>query len=154
MTRYDFSALIEERHTIGRLGLLAERGAAGVCANVRHVVHHAPAGMDFGYAGPGPSDLALSALCALISPPDPCDEIRLDLLPEPSRPRAAANDRLWSMTTSGGERISRLAWRLHQSFETTFVMTMKGDVGYVPLDIMDSWIEVQSRALIERSCDG
>jgi len=152
MTRYDFSALIEGGHTIGRLGLVVERGPAGVSANVRHVVWHSPPGVDFGYAGSGPSDLALSALCALISPPDPCDEERMSSLPPGSYERASANDRLWSMRTPSGERISRLAWRLHRPFETTFVMTMRGDFGYVPLEIMESWIDVQSRSIIERAC--
>lgn len=152
MTRHHFSDLIEGRHTIGRLGLLVEKGPAGVYANVRHVVYHSPTGMNFGYAGAGPADLALSALCALIVPPDPDDEERMDTLPPESYARASANDRLWSVRTPDGERISRLALRLHDAFEATFVVTMRGDFGYVPIDIMDSWIEVQSRALIERSC--
>lgn len=151
MTGHDFSALLERRHTIGRLGLLVERGAAGVSANVHHVVYHSPAGMEFGYAGAGPADLALSTLSALVAPPDPHDEGRLHTLPPSSYARAAANDRLWSIRTPGRERISRLAWRLHRSFETTFIVTMRGDCGYVPLEIISSWIEIQSRGLIERS---
>jgi len=152
MNRHDFSALFEGRHTIGRLGLVVERGPAGVSANVRHVVWHSPSGMDFGYAGNGPADLALSTLCALISPPDLYDEDRMSTLPAESYERASVNDRLWSVRSPGGERISRLAWRLHRSFETTFVVTMRGEFGYVPLEIMDSWIDVQSRSMIERAC--
>lgn len=152
MTTHDFSALIGGRYTIGRLGLVVERGPVGVCANVRHVVWHSPSGLDFGYSGNGPADLALSALCALVPPPHLHDEARMSILPPESYRRASANHRLWSVDTPGGERISRLAWRLHRAFETTFVVTMRGDVGYVPVEIMESWIEVQSRGMIERAC--
>ncbi len=150
MTRNNFSALIATRCTIGRLGLVAERGPAGVFANVRHVVCHSPSGMDYGHAGPGSADLALSSLCAIIAPPDPAAERSLHSLSPPGYDEADADDRLWSVVTPRGERISRLAWRLHQPFKRTFVMAMKDDGPYVPLDIILSWIDVQSQALIER----
>lgn len=150
MTRNDFSALIEARYSIGRLGLVAERGSAGMFANVRHVVYHSPDGMDYGNDGIAAADLALSSLCALIDPPRPEDEERLYALGHAEYDRADVHDRLWSVRTPRHERISRLAWRLHQPFKRTFVTTMRGEGAYVPLDIMLSWIDVQSRALVER----
>lgn len=150
MTRNEFSALIATQCTIGRLGLMAERGPAGVFANVRHVVCHSPRGIDYGHGGPGGADLALSSLCALIPPPDPAIERRQHSFVPPRYDEADADDRLWSVLTPRGERISRLAWRLHQPFKRTFVVAMKGDDPYVPLDIILSWIDVQSRALIDR----
>lgn len=151
MAAFDFHTLLQEPASIARYGLLAERGEHGVCANVRHVVHHSPAGLNFGYGGSGPADLALSALCALISPPDPEDERWLLELDSRTFMIADADDRLWSERVGPDNvRISRLAWKLHQPFKTTFVMTMKGDSAYVPLRVMLEWIDMQSKTLRER----
>ncbi len=35
------------------------------CATVRHVVRHSPTGIEWGYSGSGPADLAWSVLLAL-----------------------------------------------------------------------------------------
>ncbi|MFZ3481619.1 hypothetical protein [Sphingomonas sp. 3-13AW] len=150
MAMHDFNALTEHWHTIEDLGLIAERGSSGVFANVRHVIYHSPNGLDFGTDCVKSSDLALSALCALIPAPNPVDEALLERLDAEAYGIAETHDHLWSVRTPKMERISRLAWRLHQPFKMTFILSMKGKSGYVPVDIMREWIEVHSRALIER----
>jgi hypothetical protein len=151
MGDYDFRALLRDPLPVDRIGLVVERGERGVRANVPHVVYHSPTGYNYGYAGAGPADLALSTLCALIPPPDPAAEERVRALGGSARKRADADDSLWSLTTPDGVRISRLAMRLHGFFQDTFVVAMKDDHAHVPIHILTSWIEVQSRALLERS---
>ncbi len=41
---------------------LVKDTATGAAAPLRHVVRHSPTGMEWGYGGSGPSDLALSIL--------------------------------------------------------------------------------------------
>ena len=148
---YDFRELLGMSAPIDRVGLVVERGADGVRANVSHVVWHSPGGLDFGRSGPGAADLALSVMCALIPPPTTENERRAWNLKGIARRVADADDALWSLKTPQGMRISKLAWTLHDLFMRTFVMTMKEDVRHLPVEIMRSWIDMQVQGMRDRA---
>ena len=64
----------EEKYTpvairgVGAFDVMLERDANGYAtANVHHtIVHHSPAGFEWGYGGSGPAELALNILSAMI----------------------------------------------------------------------------------------
>lgn len=54
----------------GTVGVLRV-GPDGQLTPLRHRLHHSPSGMEWGYAGSGPADLARSMLADYLQDPDP-----------------------------------------------------------------------------------
>lgn len=62
VVRY-FTEREPDEHGLGCVLLYVELDVAGVnTAPVPHVVYHSPTGLEYGYAGSGPADMALSIL--------------------------------------------------------------------------------------------
>jgi len=104
-----------------RRGEHGRRGPYTLHFNFRQViVHHSPAGMEWGYGGSGPADAALNIL-HLFLPPG-CDG------QEPVR--------LWQ-----GE-CSQVAWNLHQEFKRLYVATLPDEGGVIAAEEVERFIKV------------
>lgn len=68
MSHYATAYLLER--VAGTVGVLLV-GPDGQLTPLRHRVHHSPSGMEWGYAGSGPADLAYSMLADYLQDPDP-----------------------------------------------------------------------------------
>lgn len=112
-------------------GLQLIRSVSGaVCYNTPHYcVHHSPTGYNFGYAGSGPSDLALNTV-----------------------------EHLLHLMGYKGKRITdlfdgscfRAAWKLHQLFKDKFIATIsRKEGGCVPYQDMVDWIQGHQQVLDE-----
>lgn len=102
--------------------VLLQRTPEGVATNLPIVIaHHSPTGIEWGYGGSGPADLALSILNAFI-------------------PANAGQhtERCWS-----GQTVSAEAWALHQPFKRAFVETMPYEGGTISGEAIRAWIEEQ-----------
>lgn len=96
--------------------------------NVKWVVrHHSPSGLEVGYSGSGPADLALNAMAAL----------------HPIKGGEA--ERLFD------GRCSREAWHLHQTFKFRFLVTADRQGGRIPWPEISLWLEEQGRELKDLS---
>lgn len=124
-------------------GLVARRKAGNVLrANVAHVVLHSPTGIECGYAGSGPADLALSALVALLPAPSADEEAAALAHPDRLERQAAWADPSRRADVVGPQRVrvSRLALALYQRFKDTFVACMAPEGGQVPIAAMRRWV--------------
>lgn len=74
---------------------------------LRHVVRHSPTGMEWGYGGSGPADLALSILADYLSRAG--REVRVRQMPE---------------AVPGPKVIEQLADMLHQDFKADVIATL------------------------------
>ena len=114
--------------------VIRRAAAFGVTASVRlgaeiyplrHVPVHSPTGLETGYGGSGPADLALSILC--------------DYLGAEARDSA---DFGWDAAPE-----ALLAWRLHQGFKFAFIAPRKLEVGAryeISARDIHEWIAEQS----------
>ena len=85
-----------------------------VAPRLKHIVHHSPTGMEWGYGGSGPADTALSILA------DHFDE----------KPTRAA---LLSGTPQ--------CWRYHQAFKWEFIAKLPRDQEWqITTKEIDSWV--------------
>lgn len=90
------------------------RSAAGVDVSIpQSVVHHSPAGFEWGYGGSGPADLALNILAAIF----PGDEVKCFR-----------------------GRCSETAWSLHQEFKWKFVAALPRDGGVIRAVAVEHWL--------------
>jgi hypothetical protein len=91
---------------------------------VTHVVHHSPTGLEYGYSGSGPTDLALTLLCHVfgVNPITFAEQVRGRLTPDP-------------MTDN--------LWRLRCPFRDHFISRLDGEIGEHEItrhDIME-WLK-------------
>jgi hypothetical protein len=103
------------------LSRFAYRRGAARMTGVEILHHHSPTGPNWGYAGSGPADAALSILAHCL--PVGCDG---------ERPVE-----LWK-----GE-CSCLAWILHQSFKRRFVARVPEAGGVILGEAVDAWLDEQ-----------
>lgn len=139
------AALFDQAGSLERHGLIVERTADGtVRANVAHVVSHSPTGFECGYGGSGPADLALSVMHALLPPVPEAEEAALDAL-DGRELEAALDDPMRTTVRAGasGQRVSALAWQLHQRFKADFIARMPREGGMVPIAEIRAWIEAE-----------
>jgi hypothetical protein len=96
------------------------RTIAGFKTNVRWIVrHHSLVGFDIGYAGSGPSDLALNAMANLF------------------HAEGEETERLFDGT------VSRRAWTLHQDFKFKFLAGADPDKGWIEWETIEVWLDEQ-----------
>jgi len=86
---------------------------------VQRVRHHSPTGMEWGYAGSGPADLALNILDRFL----PVGEDGWDGV------------RCWDTHV-----VSRIAWALHQEFACAFVAALPYEGGVISGARIRAWI--------------
>ena len=99
------------------------------CRLLTVITHHSPDGIEWGYAGSGPADLALSLLA------DFFDET-------PERVRDALRS-LWAPRSK--------AAALHQRFKSEFLANEQRDDWQIRADVIDVWLASPSnRACLER----
>jgi len=90
---------------------VGHNGDAPQVRPLKHVAYHSPSGLEWGYGGSGPADLALSILC--------------DLLDEHPQ---------------GMEEIERTqAWHFHQAFKWQVVSTW-GEAWHIREDQVRHWL--------------
>lgn len=75
-------------------------------------------GIEWGYQGSGPADLALNILARHLPPHETGETIEL-----------------WD-----GSRVSREAWDLHQEFKRQVIAAVPFDGGIIPRDLIRNWI--------------
>jgi len=84
-----------------------------------HVSYHSPDGVEWGYAGSGPADLALALLA--------------DYFDEPPEFVLAALRSIWTPRSK--------AAALHQSFKERFVATERRDEWQLHSDAIEAWLQ-------------
>ena len=110
-------------------GLVCVRINDEANVNVPHKhKHHSPTGLEWGYGGSGPADLALNVLALMM----PCfgDDIEAN-----------------AVKLADGSTVSREAWALHQQFKWDFLATMPHEGGMIPIDSIRAWCAVQVAGL-------
>lgn len=95
------------------------RCCAPVVSIAQTIIHHSPAGFEWGYGGSGPADLALVILHHCL--PVGCD--------------GAPAVKLFK------GRCSQIAWTLHQDFKRAFIAGMADEGGVIPGAEIDAWID-------------
>jgi hypothetical protein len=95
---------------------------------LRHIAYHSPTGLDLGYPGSGPADLALSIL--------------VDHLGEGSRWRQAEGEERPPRVPRGSR-----AWDLHQDFKRRFIASADRSGLVLREDEIGQWIEEHSHEL-------
>lgn len=156
--RLDLATLIDTRDSLRRHGLIVERRPDGsIAANADLVPLHGTA-FECGYGGSGPADLALAVMHALLPPLLSPDDQAVAFGTDELEPRADLDELLdedqnWS-TPVGRDRVhvSNLAQKLHQAFKWDHIATMNRDGGFVPIEVIDAWIERKRTELKEHRC--
>jgi hypothetical protein len=98
----------------------------------RKHIHHSPGGFEFGYAGSGPSDLALNIM-AMFCPLGGASSYDS----EDDRP-VKLFDRSF---------VSRTAWKLHQDFKFEFIACLDQDLGgVISGEIIANWVQKKVEA--------
>lgn len=130
-------------------GLITERLSDGsLRANVAHVRYHSTVGVDCGYPGSGPADLALSVLHALLPPPSLAEERAQFDLEDEAFERAMMDPQRWSETVGIDKvRVSKLALMLHQDFKSDVIAKLDADGDFVPITVIRQWIAHARRRL-------
>jgi hypothetical protein len=101
--------------------IIWNRTASGLQTNIRwRVRHHSPTGLEIGYPGSGPADLALNAMVALF-PIQGKEEVAI-----------------WE------GHVSRKAWDLHQPFKFAFLAAADRQSGRIEWAKIEAWIEENS----------
>ncbi len=99
--------------------VLRRQGEWIIKTNVPHlVVHHSPTGFEFGYAGSGPSDLALNIVEAMLN--------RFGY----------HGDR----TSCFEGSCFSLAYRLHQPFKVAFIASAPRQGSVIPYPVIKAWM--------------
>ncbi|MPZ50643.1 MAG: hypothetical protein GEU75_15325 [Dehalococcoidia bacterium] len=99
------------------------------CRNLTVVTYHSPTGIEWGYAGSGPADLALSILA--------------DYFGETPQQVQVALRSLWSARSK--------AAALHQRFKEDFLAQERRDEWQIRADVIDAWLASPSnRTCLER----
>lgn len=105
-------------------GLICERREGGVAVNVPWLhKHHSPTGLEWGYGGSGPADLALNVL-----------EHMVFLLGDELHYGAD------KVKLSDGTYVEEPAWRLHGDFKRLFISAIPSEGGTIPFAKMKEWI--------------
>jgi len=148
-TEMDLQTLAAPTDSLATHGLIVERlGDGSLKANVAHVRYHSTAGVDAGYPGSGPADLALSVLHELLPPPSPEQEQAQFDLDEEALERAMMDPQRWSETIGIDKvRVSKLALMLHQDFKAHVIAKLDADSDYVPIATIRAWIANARRRL-------
>jgi hypothetical protein len=135
-TGIDDSPVLAGVRRIEQVGLIVRRNERGVVvANVPHAIrYHSPTGMECGYAGSGPQDLALNALAALF--PAPLASERLDM----SLNRGVSK--------LGEHHVSLFVDLTHAEFCHTFIANMKREGGFVAIERIKAWAEARRAELL------
>lgn len=98
-----------------------ERINGVIHTNLPEVIrHHSPTGIEWGYMGSGPADLALSILATFL-PVESKDDSQV----------------VWS-----GQRVSDEAWYFHQAFKTQFIAVLPPHGGVITGVTIRTWIEL------------
>lgn len=116
---FDENSVLNDVGTLQEVGLVCRKLADGrLACNVPHIVkYHSPTGFACGYAGSGPSELALNVLHLLL-------------------PRAGD----YTDLAFGATVVSNDAARLYHDFKREFIATMPKDGGYVPIEKINEWL--------------
>ena len=102
--------------------ILCERREDGLHFNIYQVFkHHSPSGMEWGYAGSGPADLALNIL---------------ELFARELGEKPAV--RLWD-----GNKVTHTAWTFHQRFKSSAVFDLPRIGGRIKGDDVRAWLATQ-----------
>lgn len=104
------------------------REAGGSAVPLRHVVYHSPTGLEWGYAGSGPADLALSVLADYLGATafNVSDLWRgFENLVDEDDPRA-------------------VAWRWHQPFKHEVIARFDGARWELTGDEIAAWLEARA----------
>jgi len=99
----------------------------GLPLEVEHVIHHSTSGLEVGYGGSGPADLALSILC--------------DALPN----LGFGAD--YNITIFDGECDAN-AFALHQAFKFDFIAPMSRDGGEITMDQIFHWVDARKEKIV------
>src|SRR5262245_31779963 len=103
--------------------LIWRRTEAGFQTNVRWTVrHHSPDGLEIGYPGSGPADLALNAMAALFPV------------------KGGASERCYD------GQVSRRAWLLHQDFKFEFLAAADRQEGVIEWERIEQWLAAAAAA--------
>lgn len=107
-------------------GLVCKRHAGfKVTINIPQVVvWHSPTGMEWGYNGSGPADLALNVMHIMLPPRGHEDAKEFH-----------------------GVRVSDEAVRLHQHFKADIISRLPREGGTVPIDVIQAWVR-QARGVL------
>lgn len=101
-------------------------GEHEIYTNVPHIVaHHSPQGYEWGYAGSGPSDLALNIV---------------ELVLRKINYQGATTNKVWDKST-----IFVKSLELHQEFKFHFITPMAREGGVLPYETVETWVRVQSQ---------
>lgn len=148
-TRMDLQTLTATTASLATHGLIVERlGNGSLRANVAHVRYHSTLGVDVGYLGSGPADLALSVLHALLPPPSQEEERAQFDLDDEALERAMMDPQRWSETIGVDKvRVSKLALMLHQDFKADVIAKLDADSDFVPIAVIRQWIASARRRL-------
>ena len=131
--------------SIRHVGLIVERGAISVAANVYPVRQFSRAGFDCGTLNDGASDLALSVLHTLLPPIPPALERAHDDADDLTYRQLEADPSLWSKWLDRAScRISLLAWKLHAHFAADVVSRMDREGGHVSAPDLRHWLAAWS----------
>lgn len=106
------------------IDIVLTRDSTGAHANIpQSVIHHSPAGFEFGYGGSGPADLALNILNFFV--------------PADGQPK---------VTCFQGS-CSRFAWDYHQEFKWAFIASLPREGGVIRAAMIREWINQRLRKL-------
>jgi hypothetical protein len=99
--------------------LIWKRDQDGFKTNVRwQVRHHSPSGLEIGYPGSGPADLALNVMATLLP---------------------VAGGGRTERCFDG--RVSSIAWLFHQAFKFRFLSSVDPQEGRIEWSKIDQWLE-------------
>lgn len=145
----DLQTLTAPTASLATHGLIVERLSDGsLSVNVAHVRYHSTAGVDVGYLGSGPADLAMSVLHALLPPPSQAEERAQFDLDEAALELAMMDPQRWSETIGVDKvRVSKLALMLHQDFKADVIAKLDPDSDFVPIAVIRQWIASARRRL-------
>lgn len=105
--------------------------AGGRAEPLEHVVHYSPTGLEWGYPGAGPSDLALSLLADVIG-----DRTEL---------------RSW-LKRQAGRRVPE-SWRLHLAFRGDHVQRFATDAWELSRAEIETWIAAEQAAAMRAAAE-
>jgi hypothetical protein len=124
--------------------VVTEKTAGGLDREpLKHLVLHSPTGMEWGYLGSGPADLALSILADWFGESPTEKELRMGSMEIPDDALLAAKttdqmDQLWSRS-----RIWCVHY--HQHFKEAFIGKMPKEGWSLEGRVISAWVEDQER---------